>query len=199
MLGSPGSGKTTFCHALAAAGGPVLYHLDDLYWSRGWRRPDPAAWEARVARLTRLPTWIADGNFIDTVPLRAAAADLVVLFDRHPLLCAAALVRRSARLRRGADTDYVPYHLAPDDPPVRSVRALVRKALGFRRRELRRMAPMLTAADVRVIRTRGAAADLLAELLAEVSVAGRQPFAGDGDPDLPPCRCPEPRPERSLR
>ncbi|GHH95909.1 hypothetical protein [Streptomyces capillispiralis] len=187
MLGSPGSGKTTFCHALAAAGGPPLYHLDDLYWGRGWRRPAPAEWEATVARLTRLRTWTVDGNFIDTVPVRVAAADVVVLFDRHPLLCAAALVSRSARLRRGDRTDYLPHGLAPDDPPVRSVRALLRKALGFRRRELRRMAPLLAGADVRVVRTRRAAAALLAELSAQ----DRRAPAADGDPGLAPCRCPE--------
>lgn len=150
VLGSPGSGKSTFSHALAAGTGLPLIHLDDLYWRPGWRRPSTPEWERTVEQLSAGPCWIIDGNFAATIRQRVERADAVVLLDRHPWLCAAALVRRSLRLRRDAlrgrqPRDYLPAGLAADDPPVRSLIALVRKAAGFRGRELCWMRPVLGA------------------------------------------------------
>ncbi|MGW8555623.1 hypothetical protein [Streptomyces tubercidicus] len=159
VLGSPGSGKSTFSHALAAATGLPLIHLDDLYWRPGWRRPSTPEWERTVEQLSAGPCWIIDGNFAGTIRQRVERADVVVLLDRHPWLCAAALVRRSLRLRRDAlrgrqPRDYLPAGLAADDPPVRSLTALVRKAAGFRGRELCWMRPVLGAAAAPVLRCR---------------------------------------------
>ncbi|MFI6697603.1 hypothetical protein ACIBJC_01285 [Streptomyces sp. NPDC050509] len=188
VLGSPGSGKTAFCHQLAGTTALPLYHLDDLYWSPGWSRPGEEEWDHRVRALCALPRWIADGNYADSAEPRARAADLVVLLDRHPLLCAVALVRRSLRLRRSAHdtevrgttprggpgrrhaargTEYVPRRLRDSgDPPVLSLTALLRKALLFRRRDLVVIHDVLrrTGAPVHRCRTRRQAAALLAEL-----------------------------------
>ncbi|MFD0266175.1 hypothetical protein ACFVGY_06210 [Streptomyces sp. NPDC127106] len=171
VLGSPGSGKSTFSHALAAGTGLPLIHLDDLYWRPGWRRPTAPEWERTVERLAAEPYWIIDGNFADTVRQRVERADTVILLDRHPWLCAGALVRRSLRLRRDGllgrpSRDYLPAGLAADDPPVRSLTALVRKAAGFRGRELRRMRPVLSACSATVLRcsSRRAAARILRQL-----------------------------------
>ncbi|MFE3738121.1 hypothetical protein [Streptomyces sp. NPDC059134] len=192
VLGSPGSGKTAFCHRLAVTTALPLYHLDDLYWSPGWSRPGEREWDRRIRALCALPRWIADGNYAGSAEPRARAADLVVLLDRHPLLCAAALVRRSLRLRRSAQgteargtpprggpgrrrtargtargTEYVPRRLRDSgDPPVLSLTALLRKALLFRRRDLVVIHDVLrrTGAPVRRCRTRRQAAALLTEL-----------------------------------
>ncbi|MFE4535213.1 hypothetical protein ACFRKB_09020 [Streptomyces scopuliridis] len=191
VLGSPGSGKTAFCHLLAVTTALPLYHLDDLYWSPGWSRPGEEEWAHRVRALCDLPRWIADGNYADSTEPRVRAADLVVLLDRHPLLCAVALVRRSLRLRRSARApegvrgtppdggrgrrrpreargpEYVPRGLRESgDPPVLSVTALLRKALFFRRRDLVVIHGVLgrTGTPVRRCRTRRQAAALLADL-----------------------------------
>ncbi|MEV4972196.1 hypothetical protein [Streptomyces scopuliridis] len=191
VLGSPGSGKTAFCHLLAVTTALPLYHLDDLYWSPGWSRPGEEEWARRVRDLCDLPRWIADGNYADSTEPRVRAADLVVLLDRHPLLCAVALVRRSLRLRRSARApegvrgtlpdggrgrrrpgeargpEYVPRRLRESgDPPVLSVSALLRKALLFRRRDLVVIHGVLrrTGTPVRRCRTRRQAAAVLADL-----------------------------------
>ncbi|AZS69609.1 hypothetical protein DDE74_00135 [Streptomyces lydicus] len=193
VLGSPGSGKSTFSHALAAGTGLPLVHLDDLYWRPGWSRPSTPEWERTVARLTAGPCWIIDGNFAGTVRQRVERADAVVLLDRHPWLCAAALVRRSLRLRRDAllgrqPRDYLPAGLAADDPPVRSLTALVRKAAGFRGRELRWMRPALAACAAPVLRCRSRrSAD---RLLRHLSARARpQPAAPAGAESALMCTC----------
>ncbi|GAA2682114.1 hypothetical protein [Streptomyces lunalinharesii] len=226
VLGSPGSGKTTFCHLLAASTGLPLYHLDDLYWSAGWSRPGEAEWARLVHDLCALPRWIADGNYAGSAEPRVQAAELVVLLDRHPLLCAAALVRRSLRLRRSAPAppphdapratpdggrpsrrstlpsarEYVPRRLRNTDaPPVRSVTALVRKALLFRRRDLVviHTALLRTGAPLRRCRTRRQAAALLAAFAPAPRPAtgrDRAPVPPEGPPPngtaLLPCTCP---------
>ncbi|MFB6606478.1 hypothetical protein ACFCXR_17985 [Streptomyces noursei] len=225
VLGSPGSGKTTFCHLLAAATGLPLYHLDDLYWSADWSRPDEAEWTRLIDDLCALPRWIADGNYAGSAEPRVGAAELVVLLDRHPLLCAAALVRRSCRLRRAAPAppthdapraardggrrsrqptmtsarEYVPRRLRNTDaPPVRSVTALLRKALLFRRRDLVviHTALLRTGAPVRRCRTRRQAAALLAAFApAPRSATGRDrapvpPANPPPNGTLVPCTCP---------
>ncbi|MGA5562887.1 hypothetical protein ACPCUV_17150 [Streptomyces platensis] len=193
VLGSPGSGKSTFSHALAAGTGLPLIHLDDAYWRPGWRRPSTPEWERTVERLTAGPCWIIDGNFAGTVRQRVERADAVILLDRHPWLCAAALIRRSLRLRsdllRGRQPrDYLPAGLAADDPPVRSLTALVRKAAGFRGRELLGMRNALAdcAAPVLRCRSRRSAQRLLRHLSAR---ARPLPSAPAGSRPVFVCTC----------
>ncbi|SDF98674.1 hypothetical protein SAMN05421505_10114 [Sinosporangium album] len=183
VLGSPGSGKSTFCHTLAALTGLPLIHLDDVYWGPQWRRTPDAEWANVVERLAAAPHWIIDGNFAGTVRQRVERADVVVLFDRHPWLCAAALVRRSLRLRRDAllgraPREYVPRGLAGHDPPVRSLTALLRKAAGFRGRELRTMGALLAGASVPVLRCRSRRDQtrVLRLLSAEAPAVSADPF-----------------------
>ena len=231
VLGCPGSGKTAFCHHLAAATALPLYHLDDLYWSPGWSRPGEEEWSRLIGGLCALPRWIADGNYAASAAPRVRAADLVVLFDRHPLLCVAALVRRSVRLRRSTRTppaavrptalggggsrphhatvgpaEYVPRRLRDTDtPPVRSVTALIRKALFFQRRDLVVIHTVLHRADTPVLRcrTRRQAAALLTALTPPPPSAtgrGRTPAPPERPPlggtpvTVTPCSCPSTAP-----
>ncbi|MFJ5991377.1 hypothetical protein [Lentzea sp. NPDC092896] len=189
VLGSPGSGKSAFCHRLAAAG-PPLFHLDDLYWWPGWRRTPEPRWRALVQRLAAQPEWIIDGNYAPTAGFRLERADLVVLLDYHPLLCAWRTLRRSVRLRRGSAEEYLPRRLrATADPYVRDLKALLGKVLAFRRKDLASMRPVLSAAAGRVVvcRTPARAERVLAELTSAISASPR-PGATAG-PGLVPCDC----------
>ncbi|WP_050374631.1 P-loop NTPase family protein [Streptomyces acidiscabies] len=189
VLGSPGSGKSTFCHGLAGAGIPV-FHLDDLYWGAGWRRTPPDEWRRTVAALASGDRWIVDGNHLDTVPERLARAEIVVLLDLPVLVCAWQVVRRSRRLRRhhGADGEYLPRGLRAADPPVRDLTALLRKVLGFRRRELVELRRLLAGFDGRVVvcRSRRAARTARRELAALLRA---RPGVGGPPPDQTSCTC----------
>lgn len=94
VIGSGGSGKTTFARRLAERTKLPLIHLDALYWRPGWD-PTPAdEWGARVEALLREPVWIMDGNYGGTLDIRLAACDTVVFLDMPRLVCLWRVVRR---------------------------------------------------------------------------------------------------------
>ncbi len=94
VIGSGGSGKTTFARRLAARTGLPLIHLDALYWRPGWDPTPPAQWQARVEELLRREAWIMDGNYGGTLSMRLAACDAVVFLDIPRLVCLWRVLRR---------------------------------------------------------------------------------------------------------
>lgn len=99
IIGSPGSGKSTLARALAERTNMPLVHLDQLYWSPGWREDDKPAWLARLDAALAGTRWIIEGNYSSTLERRLARADTVVLLDLSPFRCAWRILRRTLTLR----------------------------------------------------------------------------------------------------
>ncbi len=51
VIGSGGSGKSTFAERLAQATGLPLIHLDEVYWKAGWIEPSREAWACTTEQL----------------------------------------------------------------------------------------------------------------------------------------------------
>ena len=99
VIGSGGSGKTTFARRLAARTGLPLFHLDALFWRPGWD-PTPAdEWHGKVEELVRRDAWIMDGNYGGTLDIRLAACDAVVFLDIPRLVCLWRVLRRQLQHR----------------------------------------------------------------------------------------------------
>ena len=84
MVGSAGSGKTTFGRALAEAMQVPYLELDSVFHLPGWQELPDEAFRARVAEFADAATegWVIDGNY--TVVQRSAIwprADRVVWLD----------------------------------------------------------------------------------------------------------------------
>ena len=81
VIGCPGSGKTTFSEKLRDKTGLPLFYLDAI-----WHKPDKThisreEYDARLAEIMALDSWIIDGNYSRTIEPRISACDTVVLFD----------------------------------------------------------------------------------------------------------------------
>ena len=82
VVGSPGSGKTTFARRLAEKTGLPLIHLAYYYHQKKFNYyENKEAWRKRVVSLTKGDAWIIDGNYSSTFAERFVVADTVVFFD----------------------------------------------------------------------------------------------------------------------
>jgi adenylate kinase family enzyme len=98
VMGSSGSGKSTFARQLAEMTGIPFVSLDALYWKPGWVASDNAEFGQRVAEVARQPQWVMDGNFTSSGAgeLRRQASDTVIWFDLPRRTCMLGLMKRIA-------------------------------------------------------------------------------------------------------
>ena len=99
VIGCPGSGKTTFAEKLKGKTCLPLFHLDAI-----WHKPDRThisreEYDARLAEILSLDSWIIDGNYSRTIEPRLAACDTVFLFDLPVEVCLEGAISRLGKGR----------------------------------------------------------------------------------------------------
>ena len=99
VMGSSGSGKSTFALRLAALAGLPFVSLDALYWKPGWQPSEPGPFGERVTAAASQPAWVMDGNYIThgAGELRRKRADTVIWFDLPRYQCMTGLMIRIAK------------------------------------------------------------------------------------------------------
>jgi adenylate kinase family enzyme len=97
VMGSSGSGKSTFARRLSAITAIPVISIDALFWKPGWVEPDRAEFRERLAEAARQPRWIMDGNYPShLVELRRDACDTVIWFDLPRSTCMLGILTRIA-------------------------------------------------------------------------------------------------------
>ena len=81
VIGSPGSGKSTFARKLRDASGLPLFYLDTIYHNPDRTTVSREEFDSKLADILSRDCWIIDGNYLRTLPLRLAAAEQVFFFD----------------------------------------------------------------------------------------------------------------------
>jgi adenylate kinase family enzyme len=95
VMGSSGSGKSTFAQRLSAITGLPIVSLDALFWKPGWVESEATEFEKRVSEAARQPRWIMDGNFIaHGGHLRRDLADAIIWFDLPRRTCMTGIMTR---------------------------------------------------------------------------------------------------------
>jgi adenylate kinase family enzyme len=99
VIGSGGSGKTTFSVKLGECLSVPVYHLDAFYWKPGWVKTPNDEWDSLQKDLVRKDEWIIDGNYERTLDIRLNASDTVIFFDISPWICLYRVVKRYVKYR----------------------------------------------------------------------------------------------------
>lgn len=98
VVGTSGSGKTTFAAALAAAMGVRHIDLDAVTWQPGWvalHETDPAEFMRRCLEAMADEAWVSCGNYVTSRPPLLARATHLVWLDYPRSLVMARVIRRS--------------------------------------------------------------------------------------------------------
>jgi len=106
VVGSTGSGKTTFARELARRLGVPHVELDALAWGPNWTLVPVDVFQERVARAVEGETWVIDGNYggRGAQGLVLPRADTVIWLD-PPLrvIFARLFLRALRRIRSGEE------------------------------------------------------------------------------------------------
>lgn len=95
IIGSPGSGKSTFAKQLAAQTGLPLIHLDFYYHDKQHDYyTNKEEWRTKANGFADADTWIIDGNFGATMAKRLERADTIFYFDMPTYLALLGIIRR---------------------------------------------------------------------------------------------------------
>ena len=116
VIGSGGSGKSTFATQLGQLLNLEVIHLDKFFWKSGWVEPPRDEWLQTVSELVNRDSWIIDGNYSGTLELRMQRCDTIVFLDLSRLLCIWRIVKRNLRYRRGGRPDMAEGCLEKLDP-----------------------------------------------------------------------------------
>lgn len=98
VTGLAGSGKSTFSVALGAKTGLPVIHLDLHFWKPGWVAPSETEWREMQRSVLAGNSWIADGNYHETLDLRLERADTVVFLDIPWWICSGRALLRGFRM-----------------------------------------------------------------------------------------------------
>jgi len=97
VIGSGGSGKSTFARELGERTGIEVIHLDQEYWRPNWEKTPTDEWEAKVAAMLERDSWIMDGNFGGTREMRMRAADTIIFLDLPRHICLYRILKRTIK------------------------------------------------------------------------------------------------------
>ncbi|HET7615598.1 MAG TPA: topology modulation protein [Bacillales bacterium] len=96
---SPGVGKSTFACQLGEKLDFPVVHLDSLYWEPGWVETPIETFEEAQRQAVANESWVIDGNYSGTFPIRLERADAILYLERPLAVCLYRVLKRWFRNR----------------------------------------------------------------------------------------------------
>ncbi len=81
VIGTSGSGKSTFARQLALILDLPYVEMDDIYWGPNWTKPDDDVFFANLEKEINKDRWVLDGNYSRTTPIKWQEVQLIIWLD----------------------------------------------------------------------------------------------------------------------
>jgi len=81
VIGTSGSGKTTFGRNLAESLSLPFLEMDAIFWGPDWTFPEDKELFSKLASALEGENWVLDGNYTRTIPIKWANIDIIIWLD----------------------------------------------------------------------------------------------------------------------
>lgn len=81
VVGTSGSGKSTFAKKLSSALGYPYVEMDKVFWGPNWKKPSEEEFFDKLRLAVSGPQWVLDGNYTRTIPIKWENIELVIWLD----------------------------------------------------------------------------------------------------------------------
>lgn len=81
VIGTSGSGKTTFGRQLAEILNVPFIEMDAIFWGPNWTAADDEIFFSRLAKALEKEHWVLDGNYSRTTPVKWERVEVVIWLD----------------------------------------------------------------------------------------------------------------------
>lgn len=99
IIGSPGSGKSTFARKLSNITNLPLYYLDMLWHKKDRTNISREEFDEKLEKILKKDKWIIDGNYQRTIEMRLKECDTVFLMDYPLEVCLSGAEERVGKKR----------------------------------------------------------------------------------------------------
>lgn len=95
VVGTSGSGKSTFAKSLASKLRCKYVEMDKLFWEPHWQEKEDQRFFSDLEAALHEDRWVLDGNYFRTQPIKWKRVDLVIWLDFSFLLTFTRALKRS--------------------------------------------------------------------------------------------------------
>ena len=81
MIGTSGTGKTTFAQKLSERLGYPYIEMDKIFWGPNWQWPSDEFFFGNLRTALAGDRWVLDGNYTRTIPIKWERIEMVVWLD----------------------------------------------------------------------------------------------------------------------
>lgn len=99
VIGCGGAGKSTFSRKISKKFNIPVYHLDKLFWNKGWVETPKEKFDSDIKKILNRDKWIIDGNYLRTLDMRAEKADTIIFINMPTYLCLYRIIKRRLMYR----------------------------------------------------------------------------------------------------
>ncbi len=95
VVGTSGSGKSTFSKRLSKILNGSYIEMDKIFWGPNWYWPSDEEFFSKLQNELRQDSWILDGNYTRTIPIKWEKVDTVIWLDYPFLITLFRAIRRA--------------------------------------------------------------------------------------------------------